>query len=986
VCAEKHMAQPKACQKPVEMDGITEQFPASHGGERHTMHTNYQTTLEQQPSGGPEAIESSILKGTVPVAYLKEVMGRMKESRAHMKLLEQQLEHQVEAYCQLEKRLVGAHADLRRVEEQLQDANSEAERCQQQLDFQVQACGVLEDRLNSETANAERERQQYEQAVLLLESQLMQRDAELTRLQAMQQLLGEDGNVRVQHLEHIMDRLKEKGAQMAQVEEWLQQQVEVQRGLEQRLKGALAETAKWRDRYEVDIKGLKQQLVDCETELRRWKSGRQEGIPLEQSQTPGSEAATPVVDGHVDAQGDATELRAHIESLEQQLEQWVDDVHWWQTHCLELQEQHAQELRTLQAEHQTALVQMQGELQETPSAQDPAAMLRSAELAWLRLTQQQESGLQGFVESMRQQDKECHDLMYEELLERMELVHHHSLLTAGLVGSRIATLENQLHDTQHQHRLELQTLVHSVQDARVQDIEYQELLARLHVVDEEEIGISSLQYSAGILWALYRKDRAACAQEEATAQAQVHAEAAGLQLQSVVQELAVVTLQRDASLRERDALRVAAEAQQQQSAADASVQQRMAHELQQLTAAHAQQMAARAQAHAAELQQLRVQHSQDMQRLQARLEAQRHGDQQQRALWDAERCARTAVAEDALLGYVAVIAASVQQGQAVLHRRLEEAHGHAAALEAQLEHQQQQGAVKDATIQALAQSKEQKKRTLKQQELAITTLKEQKKVEVAQWQMAVQRLTQENTSVRQTLSDCTASLSHFHGCTTQQQQVMNAENAQRMAIAAETHAHCVAMFTEAFSRSHCSALASAELCARRGLAEAENRAFAELVLSTGLTKSAELGMRRALNTVRTALQKQQTCTTAMQEALDAQQGLRQLCEAEALSRMNIISAEGTAFIDRVLSLQHLQSPVPCSKALDVDTEVLLGYQSDGLSECTSAGSQCDGAASESGSTRAPKAHFGFEGIPVVVGSHREASLTPESSVETPQEA
>ena len=181
---------------------------------------------------------------------------------------------------------------------------------------------------------------------------------------------------------------------------------------------------------------------------------------------------------------------------------------------------------------------------------------------------------------------------------------------------------------------------------------------------------------------------------------------------------------------------------QQQSAADASVQQRMAHELQQLTAAHAQQMAARAQAHAAELQQLRVQHSQDMQRLQARLEAQRHGDQQQRALWDAERCARTAVAEDALLGYVAVIAASVQQGQAVLHRRLEEAHGHAAALEAQLEHQQQQGAVKDATIQALAQSKEQKKRTLKQQELAITTLKEQKKVEVAQWQMAVQRLTQ----------------------------------------------------------------------------------------------------------------------------------------------------------------------------------------------------------------------------------------------------
>ena len=75
-------------------------------------------------------------------------------------------------------------------------------------------------------------------------------------------------------------------------------------------------------------------------------------------------------------------------------------------------------------------------------------------------------------------------------------------------------------------------------------------------------GISSLQYSAGILWALYRKDRAACAQEEATAQAQVHAEAAGLQLQSVVQELAVVTLQRDASLRERDALRVAAEAQQ----------------------------------------------------------------------------------------------------------------------------------------------------------------------------------------------------------------------------------------------------------------------------------------------------------------------------------------------------------------------------------------------------------------------------------------
>eukprot|EP00670_Eutreptiella_braarudii_P008874 CAMPEP_0174311590 /NCGR_PEP_ID=MMETSP0810-20121108/3791_1 /TAXON_ID=73025 ORGANISM="Eutreptiella gymnastica-like, Strain CCMP1594" /NCGR_SAMPLE_ID=MMETSP0810 /ASSEMBLY_ACC=CAM_ASM_000659 /LENGTH=950 /DNA_ID=CAMNT_0015419833 /DNA_START=163 /DNA_END=3015 /DNA_ORIENTATION=+ len=950
------MAQPKACQKPVEMDGITEQFPASHGGERHTMHTNYQTTLEQQPSGGPEAIESSILKGTVPVAYLKEVMGRMKESRAHMKLLEQQLEHQVEAYCQLEKRLVGAHADLRRVEEQLQDANSEAERCQQQLDFQVQACGVLEDRLNSETANAERERQQYEQAVLLLESQLMQRDAELTRLQAMQQLLGEDGNVRVQHLEHIMDRLKEKGAQMAQVEEWLQQQVEVQRGLEQRLKGALAETAKWRDRYEVDIKGLKQQLVDCETELRRWKSGRQEGIPLEQSQTPGSEAATPVVDGHVDAQGDATELRAHIESLEQQLEQWVDDVHWWQTHCLELQEQHAQELRTLQAEHQTALVQMQGELQETPSAQDPAAMLRSAELAWLRLTQQQESGLQGFVESMRQQDKECHDLMYEELLERMELVHHHSLLTAGLVGSRIATLENQLHDTQHQHRLELQTLVHSVQDARVQDIEYQELLARLHVVDEEEIGISSLQYSAGILWALYRKDRAACAQEEATAQAQVHAEAAGLQLQSVVQELAVVTLQRDASLRERDALRVAAEAQQQQSAADASVQQRMAHELQQLTAAHAQQMAARAQAHAAELQQLR------------------------------KRCARTAVAEDALLGYVAVIAASVQQGQAVLHRRLEEAHGHAAALEAQLEHQQQQGAVKDATIQALAQSKEQKKRTLKQQELAITTLKEQKKVEVAQWQMAVQRLTQENTSVRQTLSDCTASLSHFHGCTTQQQQVMNAENAQRMAIAAETHAHCVAMFTEAFSRSHCSALASAELCARRGLAEAENRAFAELVLSTGLTKSAELGMRRALNTVRTALQKQQTCTTAMQEALDAQQGLRQLCEAEALSRMNIISAEGTAFIDRVLSLQHLQSPVPCSKALDVDTEVLLGYQSDGLSECTSAGSQCDGAASESGSTRAPKAHFGFEGIPVVVGSHREASLTPESSVETPQEA
>ena len=82
--------------------------------------------------------------------------------------------------------------------------------------------------------------------------------------------------MRVQHLEHIMDRLKEKGAQMAQVEEWLQQQVEVQRGLEQRLKGALAETAKWRDRYEVDIKGLKQQLVDCETELRRWKSGRQE--------------------------------------------------------------------------------------------------------------------------------------------------------------------------------------------------------------------------------------------------------------------------------------------------------------------------------------------------------------------------------------------------------------------------------------------------------------------------------------------------------------------------------------------------------------------------------------------------------------------------------------------------------------------------------------------------------------------------------------
>ena len=47
MCAEKHMAQPKACQKPVEMDGITEQFPASHGGERHTMHTNYQTTLEQ---------------------------------------------------------------------------------------------------------------------------------------------------------------------------------------------------------------------------------------------------------------------------------------------------------------------------------------------------------------------------------------------------------------------------------------------------------------------------------------------------------------------------------------------------------------------------------------------------------------------------------------------------------------------------------------------------------------------------------------------------------------------------------------------------------------------------------------------------------------------------------------------------------------------------------------------------------------------------
>ena len=165
---------------------------------------------------------------------------------------------------------------------------------------------------------------------------------------------------------------------------------------------------------------------------------------------------------------------------------------------------------------------------------------------------------------------------------------------------------------------------------------------------------------------------------------------------------------------------------------------------------------------------------------------------------------------------------------------------------------------------------------------------------------------QETVFLRQTLAACTANLSHLYSSTQQQLAVIDEEYAARAALAAAAAADCVALFSHAFRLSGAAArqlglssFVSDEVRARRDVAEAEGAAFVELVLSTGLTKSSELGMRRALTTVRGALAKSQSESLERQSQLVEQETLlatprsRALIgDEEMLGRLGILRHEG----------------------------------------------------------------------------------------------
>ena len=83
-----------------------------------------------------------------------------------------------------------------------------------------------------------------------------------------------------------MERLKDKGARMEEVEAMLQQQVEEAAVLEDRLNGAAAEAAHWQTQYEADVESLRKQVQHYKAELQRAQSG-----PKVLCLRPGSEGA-----------------------------------------------------------------------------------------------------------------------------------------------------------------------------------------------------------------------------------------------------------------------------------------------------------------------------------------------------------------------------------------------------------------------------------------------------------------------------------------------------------------------------------------------------------------------------------------------------------------------------------------------------------------------------------------------------------------------
>ena len=133
--------------------------------------------------------------------------------------------------------------------------------------------------------------------------------------------------------------------------------------------------------------------------------------------------------------------------------------------------------------------------------------------------------------------------------------------------------------------------------------------------------------------------------------------------------------------------------EQAQGAAEDTAQQLIAQhqrDLQQLAARHALQKEELGQSHAAERERLTARHVQELERVQVQLERQQRVYQQRQDLLDAEMSARVHVTEDALLGYVAVIAASVHDGQAALHQNLADSQAFLAMQQSQMQLLQQQ--------------------------------------------------------------------------------------------------------------------------------------------------------------------------------------------------------------------------------------------------------------------------------------------------------
>ena len=55
--------------------------------------------------------------------------------------------------------------------------------------------------------------------------------------------------------------------------------------------------------------------------------------------------------------------------------------------------------------------------------------------------------------------------------------------------ARVAALEQELQDLRQQHGLEFRQLLLGVQEVRLRDVEQQELFSRVHIVEEEDIGM-----------------------------------------------------------------------------------------------------------------------------------------------------------------------------------------------------------------------------------------------------------------------------------------------------------------------------------------------------------------------------------------------------------------------------------------------------------------------------------------------------------------